>query len=146
MKYHVADADGAITTLPLFPTITDASESYTFRSPTGLLNATQFTQPALTLMQKARRPAGTLNPCCAQVWRRSNTPTLRRRPPMEPGQAAFDSMKHQGLVRENSAFAGHSLGEYAALAAIGQVLPIEALVDVVFYRGMTMQVRALAPT
>jgi len=62
------------------------------------------------------------------------------RPSIERFQAAFDSMMHQGLVRENSAFAGHSLGEYAALAAIGQVLPIEALVDVVFYRGMTMQV------
>ncbi|TFY80295.1 hypothetical protein EWM64_g3715 [Hericium alpestre] len=35
--------------------------------------------------------------------------------------------------------AGHSLGEYSALASIADVLPISSLVDVVFYRGMTMQ-------
>jgi malonyl CoA-acyl carrier protein transacylase len=29
-------------------------------------------------------------------------------------------------------------GEYAALASIGDVLPIETLIDVVFYRGLTM--------
>ncbi|RKO84190.1 acyl transferase, partial [Blyttiomyces helicus] len=33
-----------------------------------------------------------------------------------------------------------SLGEYAGLAAVGEVLSVESLVDVVFYRGMTMQV------
>lgn len=48
-------------------------------------------------------------------------------------------MKHRGLLQQNRPFAGHSLGEYAALASIGNVLPIESLVDVVFYRGMTMQ-------
>jgi len=32
------------------------------------------------------------------------------------------------------------LGEYAALASMGEVLSVENLVDVVFYRGMTMQV------
>jgi fatty acid synthase subunit alpha, fungi type len=37
------------------------------------------------------------------------------------------------------AFAGHSLGEYSALASIADVLHISALVDVVFYRGITMQ-------
>ena len=38
-----------------------------------------------------------------------------------------------------TAFAGHSLGEYSALASIADVLHISALVDVVFYRGITMQ-------
>jgi hypothetical protein len=36
-------------------------------------------------------------------------------------------------------FAGHSLGGHSALASIAGVLPISSLVDVVFYRGITMQ-------
>ncbi|ORX48172.1 fatty acid synthase [Piromyces finnis] len=54
-------------------------------------------------------------------------------------KAAFEEMRSRGYIQQNSAFAGHSLGEYAALTAIGDVLSIETLVDVVFYRGMTMQ-------
>jgi len=54
-------------------------------------------------------------------------------------KAAFEEMRTRGFIQQNSAFAGHSLGEYAALTAIGDVLSIETLVDVVFYRGMTMQ-------
>lgn len=54
-------------------------------------------------------------------------------------KAAFDDMRAKGLVQNASGFAGHSLGEYAALASIADVLPISALVDVVFYRGITMQ-------
>jgi len=34
---------------------------------------------------------------------------------------------------------GHSLGEYSTIASIADVLPIASLVDVVFYRGITMQ-------
>ncbi|KAI7562160.1 beta subunit of fatty acid synthase, partial [Hortaea werneckii] len=44
------------------------------------------------------------------------------------------------LVQRDSSFAGHSLGEYSALAALAEVMPIESLVSVVFYRGLTMQV------
>lgn len=54
-------------------------------------------------------------------------------------QAAFEDMRAKGFVQRDSAFAGHSLGEYSALASIADVLPISALVDVVFYRGITMQ-------
>jgi acyl transferase domain-containing protein len=32
-----------------------------------------------------------------------------------------------------------SLGEYSALASVADVLSLENLIDVVFYRGMTMQ-------
>jgi fatty acid synthase subunit alpha len=105
MSYDVVDADGTTKTLPLFPTIHQRTAFYTFRSPTGLLFATQFTQPALTLMEKA----------------------------------AFEDMRSKELIQGNCAFAGHSLGEYAALASVGDVLPLTSLVDVVFYRGMTMQ-------
>ncbi len=34
---------------------------------------------------------------------------------------------------------GHSIGEYAALASLGGVLELEAVVDLVFHRGTTMQ-------
>ncbi|RDX57079.1 fatty acid synthase [Lentinus brumalis] len=54
-------------------------------------------------------------------------------------RAAFEDMRSKGLVQKESAFAGHSLGEYSALASIADVLPISSLVDVVFYRGITMQ-------
>ncbi|KAG2217921.1 hypothetical protein INT45_012584 [Circinella minor] len=105
MTYDVVESDGTIKTLPLFPNIHERTSFYTFRSPNGLLSATQFTQPALTLMEKA----------------------------------AFEDMRAKELIQSNCAFAGHSLGEYSALASVGDVLPIESLVDVVFYRGMTMQ-------
>ncbi|KAF8896473.1 fatty acid synthetase alpha subunit [Infundibulicybe gibba] len=54
-------------------------------------------------------------------------------------KAAFEDMRVKGFVQKDCAFAGHSLGEYSALASIADVLPISALVDVVFYRGITMQ-------
>ncbi|KAJ9080881.1 fatty acid synthase alpha subunit Lsd1 [Entomophthora muscae] len=105
MTYDIVAADGSIVTLPLFPEISEKSTSFTFSSPNGLLSATQFTQPALTLMEKA----------------------------------AFEDMRVKGLVQRNCPFAGHSLGEYSALASLGDVIPIESMVDLVFYRGMTMQ-------
>ena len=45
--------DGSMETKPIFPTITKDTDSYTYTSAGGLLSATQFTQPALTLMEKA---------------------------------------------------------------------------------------------
>ncbi|KAA8910953.1 hypothetical protein TRICI_003964 [Trichomonascus ciferrii] len=42
--------------------------------------------------------------------------------------------------RQESPFAGHTLGEYSALTSLVDVMPIETLADVVFYRGMTMSV------
>lgn len=54
-------------------------------------------------------------------------------------KAAFEDMHSKGLVQRDCAFAGHSLGEYSALASIANVLPISALVDIVFYHGITMQ-------
>jgi fatty acid synthase subunit beta len=44
------DGSGAV---PLLPEITDETDSYTFVHPEGLLYATQFTQPALVLVEKA---------------------------------------------------------------------------------------------
>lgn len=90
---------------PVFPHITDTSERIFFSHPEGLLYATQFSQPALVLVELA----------------------------------SFRDMESRGLINSNSYFAGHSLGEYAALAAVGNVLSVDALVDIVFLRGMAMQ-------
>jgi len=106
MTFETINADGSIRSEKIFKEIGEHTSSYTYRSPTGLLSATQFTQPALTLMEKAR----------------------------------FEDMRARGLVQLDSSFAGHSLGEYSALAALAEVMPIESLVSVVFYRGLTMQV------
>ncbi|GMM38923.1 tetrafunctional fatty acid synthase subunit [Saccharomycopsis crataegensis] len=106
MIFETIDAAGNLKSEKIFKDITEKTKSYTFKSPNGLLSATQFTQPALTLMEKA----------------------------------AFEDLKSKGLVTDNCVFAGHSLGEYSALTSLGDVMPIESLVEVVFYRGMTMQV------
>ncbi|KAI1106180.1 fatty acid synthase beta subunit [Jackrogersella minutella] len=99
-------ADGSFKLEKVFQTITEHTTSHTFRSPTGLLSATQFTQPALTLMQ----------------------------------MAVFEDLRAQGVIQKHSVFAGHSLGEYSALASIANVMPVETLVSVVFYRGLCMQI------
>ncbi|EQK99784.1 fatty acid synthase beta subunit dehydratase [Ophiocordyceps sinensis CO18] len=106
MTFETVATDSSIKSERIFKDINESTTSYTYRSPTGLLSATQFTQPALTLMEKA----------------------------------SFEDMKAKGLVPRDSTFAGHSLGEYSALAALADVMPIESLVSVVFYRGLTMQV------
>lgn len=106
MMFETIDSEGNLKLEKIFKDINNKTKLYTFKLPLGLLSATQFTQPALTLMEKA----------------------------------AFEDLKSKGLVPENCVFAGHSLGEYSALASLGDVMPIESLVEVVFYRGMTMQV------
>ncbi|KAJ5219767.1 Fatty acid synthase subunit beta [Penicillium chermesinum] len=106
MTFESVNPDGSIKSEKIFKEVDETTASYTYRSPTGLLSATQFTQPALTLMEKA----------------------------------SFEDMSSKGLVQRASSFAGHSLGEYSALAALADVMPIESLVSVVFYRGLTMQV------
>ena len=104
--YETTTPDGATKTRRIFEDINENSEFYSFRSSSGLLSATQFTQPALTLMQKA----------------------------------TFEDLRSRGLVSGDSPFAGHSLGEYDALSSITEVLPIESLVPLTFYRGLSMQV------
>ena len=56
------------------------------------------------------------------------------------GESCYEDIKSKGLIPSDIMFAGHSLGEYSALSSLANVMPIESLVDVVFYRGMTMQV------
>jgi fatty acid synthase subunit beta len=54
--------------------------------------------------------------------------------------AIFEDMRTAGLVQDGASFAGHSLGEYGCLSAVAGFMPLEKLMDVVFYRGLTMQV------
>jgi Acyl transferase domain len=55
-------------------------------------------------------------------------------------KAKFEDMRSNGLINERAVFAGHSLGEYGALAALGEFIPFERLLDIIFYRGLAMQV------
>ncbi|KAJ1998283.1 fatty acid synthase alpha subunit Lsd1, partial [Coemansia thaxteri] len=89
----------------LFPDITSDSLSYTYRSPMGLLNATQFTQVALVAY----------------------------------AMAAVADMRSKSLVQKGASFAGHSLGEYAALVSLSGLFTLEDVLDITFYRGMLMQ-------
>ena len=54
-ELHATDGSAHVTkkVVPLFPEITETTDFYTFEHPEGLLFATQFTQPALTLVEKA---------------------------------------------------------------------------------------------
>ncbi|KAH8682573.1 acyl transferase domain-containing protein [Xylariales sp. PMI_506] len=53
--------------------------------------------------------------------------------------ALYEDMKVKGLIQEGSSFAGHSLGEYSALATMGQLMSVEELMAIVFFRGLAMR-------
>ncbi|KAL3671875.1 hypothetical protein V7S43_002543 [Phytophthora oleae] len=90
---------------PLLPEINARTQSFSFSAPEGLLFATQFSQPALVLLEKAM----------------------------------FSEIEAAQLIPDDAYFAGHSLGEYAGLISFAGVLTVEALMDLVFLRGLIMQ-------
>lgn len=47
-------------------------------------------------------------------------------------------LREMGALVDHAYFAGHSLGEYNALSAYGQVFPLESVLEIVFHRGSTM--------
>ncbi|EED22654.1 fatty acid synthase subunit beta, putative [Talaromyces stipitatus ATCC 10500] len=51
----------------------------------------------------------------------------------------FEDMKSRGLVPLNSFFAGHSLGEYGALLAFSGFMTTKELMELAFYRGLSLQ-------
>ena len=59
------------------------------------------------------------------------------------GVAQVAELREAGAFVENAYLAGHSVGEYNALAAVAGVLPLEAVLEVVFQRGSAMH--ALVP-
>ena len=54
-------------------------------------------------------------------------------------KAAFEDMRVNGFIQKNATYAGHSLGEYGSLSAFSEFLPLQSLMAVVFYRGLTIQ-------
>ena len=54
--------------------------------------------------------------------------------------AAFKNLRSKGVVQESAPYAGHSLGEYSALGALAEIMPMESMLSLVFYRGLAMQV------
>lgn len=53
--------------------------------------------------------------------------------------AEFAHLQARGLISSNAKFAGHSLGEYAALAAFTSFMPYESIFDLVYQRALRMQ-------
>ncbi|KAH8807720.1 fatty acid synthase beta subunit [Xylogone sp. PMI_703] len=53
--------------------------------------------------------------------------------------AEMESLKARGLIQQDAMFAGHSLGEYSALATCSNFMSLENLMSIVFYRGLVMQ-------
>ncbi|EPE29992.1 FabD/lysophospholipase-like protein [Glarea lozoyensis ATCC 20868] len=53
--------------------------------------------------------------------------------------AEFEALKSHQVVQQDFKFAGHSLGEYAALAACTSFMTLENMLHLVFYRGLIMQ-------
>ncbi|CAK5113477.1 unnamed protein product, partial [Aphanomyces euteiches] len=54
-------------------------------------------------------------------------------------KALYNEAKSRGVVPNDCYFAGHSLGEYAALSSFAEILSTSNLAEVVFLRGMVMQ-------
>lgn len=52
--------------------------------------------------------------------------------------AQFAELREAGVVADQAMLAGHSVGEYNALAAVSGALSLEAVVEVVFQRGTVM--------
>ena len=55
-------------------------------------------------------------------------------------KASFEDMRSKGLVQEQAMYGGHSLGEYGSLSALADFIPLGALMKLLFYRGLAMQV------
>ncbi|PWY78034.1 sterigmatocystin biosynthesis fatty acid synthase subunit beta [Aspergillus sclerotioniger CBS 115572] len=53
--------------------------------------------------------------------------------------AAVADLRDKGYVPPDAMYAGHSLGEFGALSALSSSIPMGALAELAFYRGLMMQ-------
>ncbi|KAJ2849446.1 fatty acid synthase alpha subunit Lsd1 [Coemansia erecta] len=53
--------------------------------------------------------------------------------------ASVADMQSKQLIQKEAVFAGHSLGEYCALATLTDIFTLEDVIDIVFYCGLVMQ-------
>ncbi len=53
--------------------------------------------------------------------------------------AQVAELRESGSFQEDALFCGHSVGEYSAIGAITDALPLAAVVECVYQRGLTMQ-------
>ncbi|PYI00383.1 beta subunit of fatty acid synthase [Aspergillus sclerotiicarbonarius CBS 121057] len=53
--------------------------------------------------------------------------------------AAVADLRTKGYVSPDAMYAGHSLGEFGALSALSSSIPMGALAELAFYRGLMMQ-------
>ncbi len=53
--------------------------------------------------------------------------------------AQVAELRETGCFQEDALFCGHSVGEYSAIGAITDALPLWAMVECVYQRGLTMQ-------
>jgi len=94
----------------VFPTITADTPSYTFTSPNGLLYATHFTQPLITVFEKAAFE-----------------------------HIVHEAGIDEETLRKRTIFAGHSLGEYCALLCGAHLASVSEIAELTFVRGLAMQ-------
>ncbi|GAA92429.1 fatty acid synthase beta subunit [Aspergillus luchuensis IFO 4308] len=53
--------------------------------------------------------------------------------------AAVADLRSRGYISPDAMYAGHSLGEFGALSALSNLIPMGPLVELAFYRGLMMQ-------
>ncbi|PWY71388.1 fatty acid synthase beta subunit [Aspergillus eucalypticola CBS 122712] len=53
--------------------------------------------------------------------------------------AAVADLRSRGYISPDATYAGHSLGEFGALSALSNSIPMGALAELAFYRGLMMQ-------
>ncbi|PWY77010.1 fatty acid synthase beta subunit [Aspergillus heteromorphus CBS 117.55] len=53
--------------------------------------------------------------------------------------AAVAELRSKGFMSPDAMYAGHSLGEFGALSALSRSVPMGALAELAFYRGLMMQ-------